>query len=60
MNVAPKTNNDTCSCESSWYSKKRYKQNLQQIPGNPSLTEIQKTTEKHSTYFEKSVANLNQ
>ena len=60
MNVAPKTNIDTCGCESSWYSKKKYKQNLKQIPWNPSLTEIQKTTEKHSTYSEKCVANLNQ
>ena len=40
--MSPKTNIDTCSCGSSWYSKKGTNKYLQQIPGEPSITEIQK------------------
>ena len=41
-NVAPKSNIDTCSYGSSLYSKKGTNEYLQQIPGKPSLIEIQK------------------
>ena len=60
-NVAPKTNIDTCSYGSSWYSKKRYKRIF---TTNPWETQSNKNpenfTKKHSTYSEKSVIYLNQ
>ena len=61
MNVAPKTNIDTCSCGSSWYSKKRYKQILTTNPWKTkSNRNPENCTNKHSTYSEKSVVNLSQ
>ena len=46
-NMAPKTNIDTSSCGSSWYSKKGTNEYLVQIRVKLSLAEIQKMSTVH-------------
>ena len=58
-NVAPKTNIYTCSCESSWYSKKRQKRifatNSWRAKSNRNP---ENCTNEQNTYSQKSIVNL--
>ena len=58
-NVAPKTNIYTCSCESSWYSKKRQKRifatNSWRAKSNRNP---EYCTNEQNTYSQKSIVNL--
>ena len=58
-NVAPKTNIYTCSCESSWYSRKRQKRifatNSWRAKSNRNP---ENCTNEQNTYSQKSIVNL--
>ena len=49
-NVATKTDTDTCSYESSWYSKKRYKQIFTINPWKKYKRNPENCTNKHNIY----------